>query len=72
MRMDIQTVREDKGQGDEAEGGVEEEEEMPELAKDIRVVPERMQVCRATVTMGRTTDTIKGQCLGLAEIWAGY
>lgn len=64
-------MQESEGQGDEAKGEGQAEEEKPEDAEDLWGISGQVATARAIVTAASTTDTIEEQCLGLADKQVG-
>lgn len=70
-KMDNQAMREGGGQGDEAEGEGQPEEERPEDAKELQVALERMRMSTRMLIMAYTADTVEEQCSRLADSLVG-
>lgn len=72
MKMVIQAMQEGGGQGVEAEGEEQAEEEKSVEAERLQVLLERMRMGRATVMMGCAMDTTREQSSGLVDMFAEH
>lgn len=72
MKMVIQAMQEGGGQGVEAEGEEQAEEEKSVKAERLQMLLERMRMGMATVMMGCAMDSAREQSSGLVDIFAEH